>query len=163
MPVLNASSLKEEGNLLSVFTSKEKARKDLVRLVEKYSLCQKLCGLYDSRGSCFHHQVGLCKGACAGEEVAASYNLRAREAMNAYVFSSENFFMIDRGRHENERSAIKITRGKYCGYGFFDINELGFGLESIHDAIKPSSDNRDIQIILKSYLKNNRVEKIINF
>lgn len=156
-------SLKEEGNLLSVFTSKERARSELGRLIEKYSLCQKLCGLYSSKGSCFHHQVGLCKGACTGEEVAASYNLRAREAMNAFVFSSENFFMIDRGRNENERSVIKITRGKYCGYGFFDINEMGFGLESVHDSIKASPDNRDIQIIIKSYLKNNRVEKIINF
>jgi hypothetical protein len=58
---------------------------------------------------------------------------------------------------------VKILNGKYAGYGFFDINEMGFGLTAVHECIKPSQDNRDIQIILKSYLKRNRVEKIIEF
>ena len=53
--------------------------------------------------------------------------------------------------------------GKYAGFGFFDINDMGFGLSALHDCIKPAADNRDIQIILKQYLRSNRVEKIIDF
>lgn len=158
-----AKALKEDKHLLSVFTSRERARRQLKSLVDKYGLCQKLCGLYESGDCCFHYQVGLCRGACCGEEVAASYNMRAREAMNGFIFSSDNFFLIDKGRNENEKSAVKIVNGKYRGYGFFDVNEVGFGLDAIHDSICKAEDNRDIQVILKSYLKKNNVERIIRF
>jgi len=158
-----AKPLKDDKKLLSVFTSKDRARKQLKVLIDKYGLCQKFCGLYEAGTCCFHYQVGLCKGACCGEEVAASYNLRAREAMNAFIFSSNNFFIIDRGRSDDEKSAVKIVKGKYRGYGFFNINEIGFGLDAIHDSIKEAEDNRDIQVILKAYLKNNKVEQIIRF
>ncbi len=149
--------------LLSAFTSKDKALDTLKRLIEKHELCQKLCGLYESTGSCFHHQVGLCRGACNGSEVAAAYNMRARMAMNDFVFSQENFFIIDSGRNSDEKSAVKIVNGKYQGYGYFDINNVGFGLSAIHDCIKPAPDNRDIQVIVKGYMKKNSFERIIKF
>jgi len=40
---------------------------------------------------------------------------------------------------------------------------MGFGLTAVHECIKTSVDNRDIQAIVKQYLKSNRVEKIIEF
>jgi DNA polymerase III subunit epsilon len=148
---------------LSVFTSKDKARSKLNSLVETFNLCQKLSGLYETDGPCFHHQVGICKGACCGKEQVADYNERAAKAVEEFVFTRRNFFVIDRGRYEEERSAVKVVNGKYAGYGYFNINEMGFGLAALHECINPSADNRDIQVILKQYLKNNRVEKIIDF
>lgn len=150
-------------NPLSVFSSKESARSKLESLNEYYSLCQKLTGLYDCEGACFQHHVGICKGACCGKEAAADYNIRVMKAMEEFVFSRRNFFIIDKGRHNEEKSAVKIINGKYGGYGYFNINDMGFGMEAVHDCIKPSPDNRDIQVILKQYLRNNRVEKIIEF
>lgn len=148
---------------VSVFTSKEKTRSKLNSIVETYGLCQKLCGLYETEGACFHHQVGICKGACYGKESAADYNERAARAAEEFIFTRRNFFIIDKGRDEEERCAVKIVNGKYSGYGYFNINDIGFGLIAVHECIKPSDDNRDIQVILKQYLKNNRVEKIIEF
>ena len=148
---------------VSVFSSKERTRAKLESMVEKFNLCQKLCGLYESAGECFHHQVGICKGACCGKESVREYNIRASKATEQFVFSSRNFFIIDKGRSDNERCAVKIFNGKYYGFGYFDINEIGFGLTAVHECIRPSNDNRDIQVILKQYLKTNRVEKIIEF
>jgi DNA polymerase-3 subunit epsilon len=148
---------------VSVFSSKNKARAKLISNVERYNLCQKLSGLYETDGACFHHQIGLCKGACCGKETAEEYNERASKAIEEFVFTRRNFFVIDRGRDDEERCAVKIVNGKYAGYGYFNINEMGFGLSAIHECINLSSDNRDIQVILKQYLKNNRVEKIIDF
>jgi DNA polymerase III subunit epsilon len=148
---------------VSVFTSKEKARSKLESLVEKFILCQKLCGLYDSTGSCFHHQVGICRGACCGDESPEEYNERASKSAEEFVFSSRNFFIIDKGRSDDEKCAVKIFNGKYSGFGYFNINDMGFGLTAVHDCIKSAGDNRDIQVILKQYLKSNRVEKIIEF
>jgi DNA polymerase III subunit epsilon len=148
---------------VSVFSSKDKARGKLESIVERYNLCQKLSGLYETDGACFHHQVGICRGACCGRENAGDYNERASKAMEEFVFTRRNFFVIDRGRDEEERCAVKIINGKYAGYGYFSINDMGFGLSALHDCITPCTDNRDIQVILKQYLRNNRVEKIIDF
>jgi DNA polymerase-3 subunit epsilon len=155
--------VKDEENHLSVFTSKEKAKGKLVSLTESYGLCQKLAGLYETEGNCFHFHVGICKGACCGKESVKEYNERAEKALEEFVFSQRNFFIIDRGRNPEERCAVKILNGKYSGWGYFDINEMGFGLTAVHECIKSSQDNRDIQVILKSYLKRNKVERIIEF
>jgi DNA polymerase-3 subunit epsilon len=148
---------------LSLFTSRDNARGRLEQLMTKYELCQKLCGLYDTDGPCFHRQVSLCRGACCGEEKPAEYNERAMMALDEFIFRERNFFVIDRGRNAEERSAVKIINGKYAGYGFFNINEMGFGLEAVHDCIVKAADTSDIQMILKSWLKNHRVERIIDF
>ncbi len=150
-------------NPLSVFSSREKAKSKLEGLVETYNLCQKLSGLYETDGTCFHYQVGICKGACCGRESSSEYNERACKAADEFIFSRNNFFIIDSGRDEEEKCAVKIVNGKYAGYGYFNINELGFGLSAVHDCIIPAPDNRDIQIILKQYLRKCRVEKIIEF
>ena len=159
----NFKQIRDEENHLSVFTSKERAKGKLISLTETYNLCQKLTGLYETDGTCFHYHVGICKGACCGKESAKDYNERAEKALEEFVFSQKNFFIIDKGRNEDERCAVKILNGKYSGYGYFDINDVGFGLNAVHECIIPSEDNRDIQVILKSYLRRNRVEKIIEF
>ncbi|HBZ22132.1 MAG TPA: hypothetical protein DEO60_13455 [Bacteroidales bacterium] len=152
-----------EDNPVSVFTGKERAKATLISLAEKYGLCQKLTGLYETNGPCFHYHVGICRGACCGKEPADSYNERARKAADEFVFTHRNFFIIDKGRDKEERSAIKIVNGKYSGYGYFNINEMGFGLTAVHDCIQSSADNRDIHTILKQYLRGFKIEKIIEF
>ena len=148
---------------LSVFTSRENARGRLEQMISEHNLCQKLCGMYDTEGPCFHRQVSICLGACCGEEKPSSYNERAMKALDEFVFTGRNFFIIDQGRDIEERSAVRIINGKYSGYGYFNINDVGFGLTAVHDCINNASDNRDIQVIIKSYLRNHRVERIIDF
>jgi DNA polymerase-3 subunit epsilon len=148
---------------VSVFTSKDKAKSKLNFFIETFGLCQKLTGLYDTEGPCFHYHVGLCKGACIGKESPEEYNSRAVKAIEEFSFTRRNFFIIDKGRDNEERCAVKIINGKYTGWGYFNINDMGFGLSAVHECITPSADNRDIQVILKSYLKSNKVEKIIEF
>lgn len=148
---------------LSLFTSRDRARGKLDQIISEYNLCQKLCGMYETAGPCFHRQVSLCRGACCGEEEPKSYNERALRALDEFIFRERNFFIIDRGRDEEERSAVKIVNGKYAGFGFFSISDVGFGLTAVHDCIRPAADNRDIQVIIKGYLKKHRVERIIDF
>jgi DNA polymerase-3 subunit epsilon len=157
------SKLDCDDNPISVFTGKERAKSMLLSLVEKYNLCQKLTGLYETKGTCFYYHVGVCRGACCGEESADTYNERARKAAEEFIFTRRNFFIIDKGRDDEERSAIKVVNGKYSGFGYFNINDMGFGLTAVHDCIQSSGDNRDIQVILKQYLKGYKIEKIIEF
>jgi len=157
------SRVKENKPFLATFNSKESAKSGLQRIIEKYCLCQKLAGMYETAGACFHYQLGMCRGACCGKESPQEYNRRASKAMDEFIFTPGNYLIIDRGRDENERSVVKIVRGRFTGYGYFDINCVGFGLEAIHGCIKEVNENSEIISIIKSYLNHNRVEKIIQF
>lgn len=148
---------------VTVFTSKEKAKSKLNSLVESLALCQKLSGLYETEGACFHFQVSICRGACCGKESPENYNERALKAAEEFMFSRRNFFIIDKGRDVEERCVVKIVNGKYSGWGYFNINDMGFGLSALHECVTHSADNHDIQVILKQYLRNYKVEKIIEF
>ncbi|NLN30445.1 MAG: GIY-YIG nuclease family protein [Bacteroidales bacterium] len=161
--IFNIMPVSDEKDPLTVFTSRESARSRLESLAVSYNLCRKLTGLYEGDGACFQYHVGICRGACCGQESPSAHNARALKAIGQFVFSERSFFIIDRGRNDDEKSAVRIIKGKYTGYGYFNINDMGSGLEAIHDCIKPFPDNRDIQVILKQYLKNNKAEKIIEF
>lgn len=155
--------LEADKNLLCTFPMKHQAKATLDNLIDKYRLCQKLCGIYETSGFCFHYNVGLCKGACGMVEAPEAYNERAGKAINEFTFSRKNFFIIDKGRSPDERSAIKILNGKYAGYGYFNINDMGFGLDALHDCIQSRDDNKDTHSILKQHMKGYKIEKIIEF
>lgn len=64
------------GDILSVYTTKGKAREHLRQIVKDYGLCPRLMGLETGRGACFSYQLKRCSGACAGQETPVQYNLR---------------------------------------------------------------------------------------
>jgi len=155
--------VRTEEEPLSLFTSREKAKGKLESLVSNYNLCQGLSGLYETGGPCFQYHVGICKGACCGKEPPEKYNDRAAHAIDEFIFARRNFFIIDKGRETEEKCVVKMVNGKYYGYGYFNINDMGFGLNALHECIKQLPDNRDVQVILKQYLRSNKVDKIIEF
>ncbi len=160
---LNILKLVDGATPLTSYTSKNEAQQHLYSLVEEYQLCQKLCGLYESDGACFHHQIHQCKGACIQEEPSKEYNKRVKVAIKNYQFKNDSFFLIDKGRNKDEKSVIKVEKGKYQGYGFFHVNEDKIILEELNDHIETYKDNKDVQQIIRSYLRRNPVEAVINF
>ncbi len=148
---------------LTAFSSAKEGKEKLFRLTEEFLLCQKLCGLYKTQSCCFQYQINQCAGACIGKEKPEDYNKKVKDAIAAYIFDNESFFIIDEGRNIYERSVIKVENGKYIGYGFCDSETQNSNLEILHDCIKTYKSNRDVQQILKSFLKRKRVEQIISF
>jgi DNA polymerase III subunit epsilon len=49
------------------------------------------------------------------------------------------------------------------GYGYFDTANSVKSYEDLNDCVSHYQDNRDVQQIIRSYLRRNRVEKIIKF
>jgi len=160
---LQIGKLTSSGEPHYVFTSYEEASAFMSNLCRRYSLCQKLCGLYHNQGSCFHYSVGQCKGACIGEEAPNEYNLRVAAALGSMKLPGENMLIIDRGRSDDEKSAILVENGRYIGFGWFDPEYAGNDLTSIRECIRPYTDNRDTQQIIRSHLKNKKIHKLIRF
>jgi DNA polymerase-3 subunit epsilon len=131
---------------------------------EKYSLCKKLCHLDDQLSPCFNSRIGGCMGACEGKEALEIYNLRVLEAIRPWQFHSPNFFILERGKNQNEMAIVKIYQGKYFGYGFSSSIITQMDLDSMHDCIRKKNDNWDARMIIKGYLKrNHRQVKILEF
>ncbi|HLN52848.1 MAG TPA: exonuclease domain-containing protein [Lentimicrobium sp.] len=150
------------GNVpLASFPSHQTAERFLYSLIEKYELCQKLCGLYNTASACFYHSIRQCKGACIGAESPDSYNNRAQKALNEMGFRDPDFYIIERGRTMDEYSVVKIEGGRYTGFGY--VEAASSDPESLENCIKCYEDNRDTKHIIKSYIRKHPGLKIIKF
>jgi DNA polymerase-3 subunit epsilon len=145
------------------FENLTEARTLLTRLVERHWLCQKLCGLYETEGACFHYEIRQCNGACIGKESPGIYNNRVTKALGTFYYNHNNLLIIDEGRNQAERSVVRIENGKYIGFGYLNVEESYVHIDSFLDCIKIYEDNRDIHQIIKTYLNHNNVEKIIRY
>jgi DNA polymerase-3 subunit epsilon len=145
------------------FTTKAEALGFLNSIVDKYNLCQRLCGIYPSGHHCFHYEIGACKGACIGKETVSSYNARAAKVLDKYYFGFQNLLIIDSGRNPDEKGAVKIENGKYIGFGYFSALYAATDEQIIHDCIQEYQDNREVQQIIRQYLRNRRVDRLIVF
>lgn len=160
---LQVSRLTPSSNPVTVFLSLNEANNTLYQLVDKHQLCQKLCGLYHSHGACFHHSIGQCNGACIGLENPEAYNSRVKGALASYEHPWKNVILIDKGRTEEEKSAVLIENGKYSGFGWFEKESASYHKEHIIDCIKPYADNRDVQQIIRQYTRSHKGLKYIRF
>jgi DNA polymerase-3 subunit epsilon len=148
---------------IACFSLKSEARQFLSHIIDKYELCQKLCGVYSSSGSCFHFEIGSCRGACTGREIPGRYNIRAEKAIRDCSFEYGNLLIIDQGRNNGERSAVKLENGKYIGYGYFDFEYAAGNPGIISECITSFPDSREIRHIIRQYLRSHSVEKLLVF
>ncbi|MEO0038736.1 MAG: polymerase PolC-type [Bacteroidota bacterium] len=148
---------------ITAYTTLQEGKNSLFRITEKYNLCQKLNGLYETQNGCFQYKINECNGACLGKETPEVYNERVEEFLNEMSFNNQNRIIVDRGRKINERSAVLIENGIYKGYCFFDLNYQITNMEVFKNILIPMQNNRDTRTIIQGYLRKNKVLKIINF
>lgn len=148
---------------LVCFSTKTEAQRFVDQTIDNYRLCQKLCDRYATYGHCFHYEIGACHGACIGQESPENYNLRVLQFIHSNTFDLNNILIIDEGRNADEKSVVKIDNGRYSGYGYFVPDYINDDHGILHDCIKEQPDNREVQQIIKRYLLNNKVEKLIQY
>lgn len=161
--MLQIEKIKTTGKPHTVFASFDEALVLVHEIVAKYNLCQKLCGLYQNHGACFQHSIGQCKGACIGIEPTVDYNLRVDTALKEFQHKWTDMAIIDHGRNEDEHSVVLIENNVFAGFGWISIDNNLADSSQIKDYIKPYSDNRDVQQIIKGFLRTGKALKIIRF
>ncbi|AYA36411.1 DNA polymerase III subunit epsilon [Hymenobacter oligotrophus] len=137
-----------------------KAKGFLYHKVAKYNLCQKMCDLYKTTGSCFDYQVHRCKGACVGLEPPDEYNARVDEAIESITYEHQTFVIIGQGRRAGERSVVVVEHGRYLGFGYIDETFTARRFEAFKDVIKPQVDNKDVQQIIRQYMRTKHKDKV---
>jgi len=153
------SPTREGEPAVTTFTSKREGREQLAAWVEQHKLCPKLSGLYTAAGSCFHHGIGECLGACCGKESPESYNLRAESLLNRFQYEHDSFLIVDKGRMKDEVGVVCIEHGQYRGFGYA-MAEYQNHAEMLRDSVRFYPDNRDIHALIRLYLRKNKVKII---
>ena len=145
--------LKLVSNPILKFYSIAECRVLLENLCEQFDLCPKYCHLQTNVSSCFHYQLKKCKGICSGKEEVKTYNNRVLEAINSVKLQADNLVIKETGRNDNEIGFALILNGIYQGFGYVN-KELQLPVPEMYiPYLTPQKDNRDVQRILKSYLR----------
>lgn len=145
------------------FTSRYDADAFLNRMINDYQLCQKLCGIHNTRSACFRYYTRQCKGACIGNEAPAIYNRRVRKALHRFDYPHQNFLIIGKGRSKDESSVVSIENGLYKGFGFYAPKHTGDDPTEIKKAIIQKPENQDVRRIINGFLRKNARDSLIAY
>ena len=148
---------------ITTFSNRQSAKSFLFKITDDYNLCQKLTGLYITKLNCFNYTIKTCNGACINKETTELYNERVLKVITNNSFENQNFVIIDKGRAYDERCAILIENGVFKGLTFFNLNFQVNNIEVLRSLVTPMQNNKDVQHIIKNYIRKNKKLKIIKF
>ena len=162
---LNLRLQKADGRKKEItsFTTLQEGKNALFRITEKYQLCQKLTGLYQTNSECFQYKIKECDGACMGKITYKEYNIRVANFIADNSFENQNMILIDRGRTLNERAAILIENGIYRGYTFYELNYQITNIDVLKTILIPMQHNRDAKTIIQGQIRKSKTLKVISF
>ena len=158
---LGYNNLKLVTDPLATFYNITEARSFLTTLKEEFNLCPKLCSLQSAPTACFDHHIKKCRGACCSKEKPRAYNRRLNKALRSIGGGVDNYLIIGKGRAEDESTIVMVEDGRYEGFGYVNKEVQIEEFDQAHDYITPYKDNKDIQRILRSYLRKSSGKDII--
>jgi len=145
------------------FTTKREALEYIRYISDKHGLCQKLCGLYESKNACFQYEVKECKGACIGIEKKEEYNSRIDAYIENLQYNGKSFVIMDKGRKRNEKSLVLIKEGVFQGYGYAPYQFYTQDMNQLDEYLIFLKEDRDIKSIVNAYLRKNKKHRVIEF
>jgi DNA polymerase-3 subunit epsilon len=146
---------------ITTFTTKAESNRFLDFQSEKHQLCKKLVSRYPTKDVCFQFHTKECQGACIGEEDVDQYNFRVSKLLEKLSFEEKSFYIIEKGRRDNEVGLIHIENGTYIGYGFALKSELSDYKDEWKHLIKYKIEDKDDRRILQSYISKNDGRNIV--
>ena len=149
---LENKDLSDETDLESiygVYTTKTQAKARLESLVKTFDLCPKLMDLEKSKGACFRYHLGICKGACVGEEPVDKYNRRVEYALERSKIETWPF---------KGELAVKISETKALIIDQWVIKGYMTAIEDGSTYVERLKNGFDIDTykILRSYIRSNK-------
>lgn len=134
------------------FDNHSEGWKFLMDKVKEYQLCPKLSGIQKVPNECYDVKIGICKGACCGNEDVLPYNKRAKEVIAVLRQQSGNIIIKDKGRSVSEEAALYFENGVFSAYGFFSKEQDLRNDTDILDSLKKVKQYPDSKYILRTFL-----------
>ena len=103
-----------------------------------------------------------CDGICRGTETVEDYNIKVKKLIDEITSKTEDYFIKEKGKNEEESTIIIVQNNIYIGYAFIE-NDIP--ITSIHDImpfVKLQKNTFETQQILTSYISKN-TKKIYPF
>lgn len=159
--VRNTAESRKKYHVISQYPTMSRAKGRLNRMLQEFELCSRFCNLNKGSGPCFYFHLQQCRGACAQQEDADTYNERAllaQERMRT-VFD-ENFFLIDKGREAGEKAVVLVEEGTFRGFGFVLEEEVGTP-DDLRNAIKSYPGNPETARIIQRFMSDHPKMRIL--
>lgn len=141
---------------LQRFSSQGEARQYVLQLLREHELCAKICGYQEAKAACYDHSVGLCKGACIGDEDCNSHNERMLEGLQKMQEAKHSFFVLGKGREQDERSLAYVEAGALVGFTFIPEGQAMTDPEQAKELITPAPSIPEIDRLVYQYLETDR-------
>jgi DNA polymerase-3 subunit epsilon len=121
----------------------------LLKLIEEFELCPKLCFIQTNNEPCTGIMQHVC--ACEGVETVEDYNRKVNQAIAQLKDALPTFAIRDEGRQLDEHSCILIEKGQFYGMGYishyFDVDNL----EQLKNHLTPYPGNDYIRNMISNY------------
>lgn len=139
------------------------AELSLFRRIQEFNLCPKLCGKDKSKGACANYEIDRCNGACIEVEIKKIYNARVDDSLAYFRYPFPNFFIVGEGRTIGESSVICIENEKFIGYGYFQKDENIQVNQLRKEIVEMRGKHAEINKLIRSYLKKNKLDRVIEY
>lgn len=124
-------------------------RSILMKLIDTFGLCPKLCFIQNNTAECSGVNTGNC--ACEGHESVTDYNQRVSLAINELNKVLPTFAIRDAGRTDDEHSCLLIEKGKFYGMGYISHYFDADSLDQLKNHLTPYPGNDYIRNMVDSY------------
>ena len=135
MKFLRIIHYEQNCNYIETYSSLKNAKKRLISIKEKYDI-------KDSK--------------------TLINNIKIDNFIKELSFPYSNMIIIDKGRNVDEKSVILIKESKYVGFGYFNLNYQITNYNILESLISKTISCQSYDKLIISYIKKNKVEKIIN-
>ena len=97
------------------------------------------------------------------EKLQPKFNFIKKKKVLLESFAHHNFILQHEGRELNENAIILIENGDVFGYGYTNLSFQESNLDVLKSILTPIDNKGMAKTIIKNYLINNSVSKIIRF
>ncbi len=92
-----------------------------------------------------------------------TFNKFLKPIKKSTTFTNKNMILVDIGRHDTEHSVILIENDTYIGNTFVDLNYQINNIEILRNLVTIEKEDNEIRLLIKSYLQEHKIQKIIRF
>lgn len=121
----------------------------LLKLIDQFELCPKLCFIQTNNEPCSGSNGVVC--ACEGMESPQDYNKKVNRAIDELKEALPTFAIRDEGRRNDEHSCILIEKGHFYGMGYISQYFNADSLDQLKNYLTPYPGNDYIRNMVSNY------------